>query len=315
IDPVPQRDYYRLLAFFHDLTTYGTRGDQRSNNQWDISPPEVAAAHARHDRQLAGRREKMQPLEERGIKKMSAEDQRKSETREREKLLAAKLKDYLSEEDWKQYEQLKQQYDRVKNERLPPREMALSVAKTVRPRETFVFNRGNPHVPGERVEPGYPEIFETPDPEMSAASAAQRAGRRTVLANWIALPENRLTARVLVNRISQHHFCRGIVASPNNFGQLGEPPSHPELLDWLAAEFVRQGWRLKPLHRMILLSNAYQMASSGNETALAKDPLNKLHWRFDMRRLGAEEIRDTMHAVTGELNLQMYGPGVFPEIS
>jgi hypothetical protein len=105
------------------------------------------------------------------------------------------------------------------------------------------------------------------------------------------------------------------VRSANNFGQLGEPPTHPELLDWLAAEFVRQGWRMKPLHRMIVLSNAYQMSSQGDAAAARLDPLNNLYWRFDMRRLSAEEVRDELYAVTGELNVKMYGPGIYPEIS
>jgi hypothetical protein len=195
--------------------------------------------------------------------------------------------------------------------------MALSVARTLaKPVETFVFNRGNPHAKKELVSPGFPEIFETPDPELpSIAADAKSSGRRSVLANWIASPENRLTSRVLVNRIWQHHFGRGLVRSTNNFGQLGDPPTHPELLDWLAGEFVRNGWRMKPLHRMIVLSNAYQMSCRADEQAARLDPLNNLYWRFDMRRLSAEELRDATYAVTGKLNLAMGGPGVYPEIS
>src|SRR3954453_9679448 len=118
----------------------------------------------------------------------------------------------------------------------------------------------------------------------------------------------------MVNRIWQYHFGRGIVRSPNNFGLQGDKPTHPELLDWLAAELLRQGWRLKPLHRLIMASNAYRMSSREDPEALKKDPVNDLFWRFDMRRLGAEEIRDSILAVTGTLNLKMYGPGVYPAI-
>jgi hypothetical protein len=135
-----------------------------------------------------------------------------------------------------------------------------------------------------------------------------------VLADWMLSPDNPLTARVMVNRIWQYHFGRGLVRSSNNFGTQGDRPTHPELLDWLAAEFVRQGWRLKPLHRLIVTSNAYRMSSRGNERALAADPANDLFWRFDMRRLTAEEIRDSILAVTGTLNTKMYGPSIYPDI-
>src|SRR5690606_8284168 len=111
------------------------------------------------------------------------------------------------------------------------------------------------------------------------------------------------------------HFGRGLVRSPNNFGQLGDVPTHPELLDWLAMEFVRGGWKLKPLHKLMLMSNAYQMSSRGNPEGLAQDPANDLFWRFNMRRLSAEEIRDSIHAVNGRLNFKMYGPGIYPDIS
>jgi hypothetical protein len=119
---------------------------------------------------------------------------------------------------------------------------------------------------------------------------------------------------VIANRLWQHHFGRGIVRSPSNFGVQGDRPTHPELLDWLASELLAGGWRLKPLHRLIMTSNAYKMSSRGNPEALAKDPMNNAFWRFDMRRLTAEEIRDAVLAVCGNLNPAMYGPGVYPEI-
>jgi hypothetical protein len=119
----------------------------------------------------------------------------------------------------------------------------------------------------------------------------------------------------MMNRVWQFHFGRGIVRSANNFGFQGDRPTHQELLDYLSAEFVRSGWRLKPIHRMLLLSNAYKMASRANPTALAKDPENDLMWRFDMRRLGAEELRDSVLAATGSLNLKMGGPSIYPDIA
>ncbi len=135
---------------------------------------------------------------------------------------------------------------------------------------------------------------------------------RTKLAEWITDPSNPLTARVMVNRIWQGHFGRGIVGTPNDFGRMGMRPTHPELLDYLANQFVAGGFRIKPIHRMILLSNTYQQASDSPtaKVALEKDPENKLLWKYSRRRLEAEEIRDAMLAVSGSLNAKTGGPGV-----
>ena len=183
--------------------------------------------------------------------------------------------------------------------------------------ETFVFFRGNPHAEPKaenRVEPAFPAIFKAPAPEIVPPPDSKSTGRRLALATWIASPENPLTARVVANRIWQHHFGRGIVRSASNFGFAGDPPTHPELLDWLAAELIANGWRLKPLHKLILMSEAYRAASTANASALATDPLNDAFWRFDMRRLTAEELRDSIHVTSGAFNPKMYGPGVYPEI-
>jgi hypothetical protein len=118
----------------------------------------------------------------------------------------------------------------------------------------------------------------------------------------------------LVNRLWQYHFGRGLVPSSNDFGKLGEPVTHPELLDWLASEFVAGGWKIKRMHRLILTSNAYRMSSKGDAKALARDPSNEWFWRFPMRRLSAEEVRDSMLAVSGMLNLKRGGPSVYPPI-
>jgi hypothetical protein len=195
-------------------------------------------------------------------------------------------------------------------------DMALCVTEAgPTPPPTYILVRGNPHVQGEQVEPGFPQVLTSAEPAIPAPSAgAKTAGRRRVLADWIASGDNPLTARVIVNRLWQNHFGRGIVRSPNDFGLQGTRPTHPELLDWLASEFVTQGWRWKPLHRLILTSNAYRMSSRANSKALAADPANDLFWRFDMRRLSAEEIRDSVLAVSGNLNPKMFGPGVYPVI-
>jgi hypothetical protein len=149
-----------------------------------------------------------------------------------------------------------------------------------------------------------------------------------VLARWIASPKHPLTARVWVNRIWQYHFGRGLVPSANDFGKLGEPPSHPELLDWLAAELVQPTspspdrpwavrgapWTIKRLHKLIMMSQVYQLSSRGDPENLHRDPANVYLWRFNMRRLTGEEIRDSMLAVSGQLNRQMYGPSVYPPL-
>jgi hypothetical protein len=116
---------------------------------------------------------------------------------------------------------------------------------------------------------------------------------------------------VIANRLWQFHFGRGLVRTPNDFGELGERPTHPELLDWLACELVARGWSLKEMHRLIVSSQAYRMSSAPNQIALEKDPTNDLFWRFDVQRLAAEEVRDSALAVSGELNLELHGPSVF----
>ena len=139
---------------------------------------------------------------------------------------------------------------------------------------------------------------------------------RTVLAKWIVDPQNPLTARVMVNRIWEYHFGRGIVATPNDFGRMGERPTHPELLDYLANELVSSGYSVKHIHRLILLSNTYQQSSGihGTAAALEKDPDNKLLWHFSRRRLEAEELRDAMLAIAGNLNTEAGGPSVIVPI-
>ncbi len=164
----------------------------------------------------------------------------------------------------------------------------------------------------EEVQPGFLTILDSGDARVTPALDGKSTGRRSALAQWLASPENPLTARVMVNRIWNYHFGRGLSGTPSDFGVMGERPSHKELLDWLAANFVGNGWSVKQMHRMILLSNTYQQSSQTNEAAVKVDPDNKLLWRYNRRRLEGEAIRDTMLQVSGRLNLKMGGPGVFP---
>ena len=221
----------------------------------------------------------------------------------------------LGEAKAKQYRDLRKQLDELRPNKVPAdRALVVTEAGTEAP-ETYVMLRGNPHTPGDKVEPGFLQVASQTAPILpTPPPGAKSTGRRTVLADWIASPENPLTARVMANRVWQYHFGRGIVRSSSNLGTQGDKPTHPELLDWLATELIAQGWSLKALHRVILNSDAYQMSSRPEPEALAADPTNDRLWRFDMRRLTAEEIRDSILAITGSLSLKMYGPGVYPEI-
>ena len=149
-------------------------------------------------------------------------------------------------------------------------------------------------------------------PDNAPERPADTAHPKTILAEWITDPSHPLTARVIVNRIWQYHFGRGIVATPNDFGLNGSLPSHPELLDWLANRFVENGWKMKHLHRMILLSSAYRQSSQSPDaqTGLRKDPQNTLLWHFSRRRLTAEELRDSMLEISGRLNRKSEGPSI-----
>jgi hypothetical protein len=163
------------------------------------------------------------------------------------------------------------------------------------------------------IEPGFLTVLEPGIATIAApAEEFETTGRRTALAQWITRPDHPLTTRVIVNRVWQDHFGRGIVATSSDFGRLGEPPSHPELLDWLAQWFVDHNWSLKELHRLIVTSATYRQTSRRQmpELARARDPENRLLWRGSVRRLEAEQIRDAMLAVTGELDLQLGGPAV-----
>ncbi|MCI0456090.1 MAG: DUF1549 and DUF1553 domain-containing protein [Gemmataceae bacterium] len=177
--------------------------------------------------------------------------------------------------------------------------------------DTHLLIRGKAARPGPKVEPGLPAVLVRAQPEFPPPGE-RTSLRRLTLARWIASPENPLTARVIVNRVWQWHFGEGLVRTPSDFGTMGDAPSHPELLDWLAGWFVREGWSLKKLHRLILASNTYRMSKRQNAEYAKTDPDNRLLWRFPYRRLEVEAIRDSMLAASGKLNRQMYGPSMYP---
>lgn len=182
-----------------------------------------------------------------------------------------------------------------------------------------VMIRGEYDNPGEVVQPGFLScITGNEEPANIRLDPFKRwptRSRRMALAEWIAGPENPLTARVLVNRLWHWHFGRGIVRTPSDFGQLSGGPSHPELLDWLALQFVKENWSIKAIHRLIVTSATWRQTSLHHDSRAAQvDPDNVLLWRFRRQRLNAETIRDAVLTVSGRLNSEQYGLPIFPPL-
>ena len=181
-----------------------------------------------------------------------------------------------------------------------------------------LLRKGDPRRPGAVVEPSRLSFVADIERPIGAIAAEGRTTRRrTQLADWILDEKNPLTARIIVNRLWQHHFGKGLVRTPSNFGFTGDRPSHPELLDWLAKELVRHDWSLKHIHRLLVTSATYRQASvhPHSEAAETTDPENRRWWRMDRRRLDAESIRDAMLLVSGDLDLRRGGPSFRPTIA
>jgi hypothetical protein len=324
IDPIPQRDYYRIVGFFRHLRRYGVRSDQ---SVADASIREVNLAEDEgilerelkdHERQLQDTNRLMAEFEKTVLPLLS-EPQREDFQFEKSRLsIVGKLKDNgLSQAQIDHYQNLTRRQEQLVDNRPSGRAKVLCVTEDVSSiQPTHILTRGSPHALGAEVTAGFPEVLSPPEVQIpEPAEGSQTSGRRSVLAAWVASPDNPLTARVMVNRIWQHHFGRGIVRSASDFGFQGTRPTHPLLLDWLASQFVQNGWSIKYMHRLIMSSAVYQMSSAGREDALAIDPVNDMFWRYDMRRLTAEEVRDSILWATGSLNAtKMYGPSVYTDI-
>ena len=326
LDPFPQRDYYRLLAFFHGVKHYGNRSDQSVAAASLVSialaediekQRELVAAHEARVAENERQQREIEALVEEKLPGGERDDFKSPGNRVR--ILRKHIGELITQEQFDTYTRLRFARSRLERDRPQAAAQALAVKEDARPRETFVLLRGNPQGHGDRVEPGFPAVLTAPDatqPQIPPLpDGMQSSGRRRVLADWIASPNNPLTSRVLANRLFQYHFGRGIVRSSSNFGYQGTPPTHPELLDWLASEFVAGGMQLKSLHKLILLSSAFQMSSQADTAAAKIDPENDLLSHFDLRRLSAEEIRDSILAACGNLNLtKEEGPSIYPEI-
>jgi hypothetical protein len=217
---------------------------------------------------------------------------------------------------WERYKQLTDElkkFDGLKPDKGSDRITAMSELGHPEAPQTFLFFAGDHERPLEEVQPGFPVAFangEKPDIQASATSS----GRRTALANWIASPKNPLTARVFVNRVWNEYFGKGIVTTVSDFGKAGERPTNPELLDYLADNFVKEGWDVKKLHRQILLSSVYRQSSDHRDDAYKADPENRLLAVFPRKRLDAEQIRDSLLVASGKLNDTVGGPSVMPPV-
>lgn len=324
IDPIPQEDYYRFLAFFRNVKRYGVRSHQSvlKSSTTSIAPLLLLTKHENevrnYNRQVQENLKALKKIEDK-VKPdfIPVEHEEFKHEMNRVPLVKKRVESgKIEKEEAENYSVLFAEMKRLRREKPKALEQALCVKESgVKPQETFVMIRGNANSPGDNVEPGFPAVLSPPEPSIIPSKATESTGRRTALANWIASKSNPLTARVMVNRIWQHHFGRGIVRSTSDFGFQGRKPTHPALLDWLASDFVDGGWKIKRMHRQMMLSQAYQMSSRSRKDAYGRDPLNDHFWRFNPRRLSAEEIRDSILAVIGKINLEkMYGPSIYPVI-
>ena len=214
----------------------------------------------------------------------------------------------MSEPQRSHYNQLLEAMKKLPGRPKMPTGMAIADGKGS-PSPTFILHRGEYSQPREQVQPAFPEVLVKSQPAVAPS-------RRAELADWLVSPQNPLTARVMVNRIWQHHFGVGLVPTPSDFGTRGSPPTHPELLDWLASEFIARGWSIKQMHRLILTSATYRQScfSPRDDNAREIDPDNHLYWHMNRQHLEGEVLRDSLLAISGRLNDQMGGPGVYPPL-
>lgn len=329
-DPILQSDYFRMQAFFNSIYARddlfavddATRNEyEQQLDRWKEATAEIRTQIDQVEAQT------LKNAEHRAVEKFPADIQslyyagRDGLTTYEKQIwhlvylqvldeqnkvkFDTKLKDEPLE-TWKRLQEELAEFDELKPKPLPKAFGVTDWDST--PAET--------RIPGdsseELIEPGFMVLFGEDMPLIEPVEQEQSTGRRTVLARWIASAENPLTARVMVNRVWQQYFGQGIVGTASDFGMLGDQPSHPELLDHLAVRFIDSGWSLKQLHYDIVTSAAYRQASWSEEAehASAVDSANRLIWKMNRRRLDAEQLRDALLMVTGELNLRPGGPGV-----
>jgi hypothetical protein len=347
-DPIPQRDYYRFMAIF--MPAYNPQSWPQTKDRFlpDVSADEKAEIdrqNAELDEQLKPYREAqaelLKPYEEKLLdKKLQAiPEGLRADTKSSLKTPAAKRSDIekylvrklgtilavpaddviaaLNAEDSARYRELQEKTRPIEAQRRSYGKIQ-ALYDVGPPPPSYLLRRGNHETPAAEVEPGFLTVLTEPGKSTTIRDlppSIPTGGRRLALAHWLTEPDtpaSGLVARVLVNRIWQELFGEGIVSPPDNFGRNGSPPTHPELLDWLATEFVRNGWHIKPMIRLMMTSNAYQQASRRTDALeVAKvDPGNRLLWRMRLRRLEAEEIRDAILSDSGKLDPKMGGQPV-----
>jgi hypothetical protein len=220
-------------------------------------------------------------------------------------------------EKWKQYQKLTAEIRKFDKLRPEKGSLTLTTATELGHADappTFVRFGGVHERPTDEVQPALPALWAGANAKLEIKPSATSSGRRTALANWLTSADNPLTARVYVNRVWSQYFANGIVSTVADFGRAGQKPTHPELLDYLATDFVKQGWSVKKLHRQILLSSVYRQSSGQRDDVLKADPDNKLLAVYPRKRLEAEAIRDSLLAASGQLEDKIGGPAVFPQV-
>ncbi len=312
-DPVTTRDYYALYGIFNS-TRYAFPGTELYKHPKDLVPlasPSEAEEYYQAANEVAELDQRIEQLLE---KKRAFERMEKPAAKAEDGKAApqGEHKDKDKAPEYSSVVEVKAALEDARNRQklLENKSYRFDKAFAVwegKPANARIQKKGDPKMPGDEVPRGFLEILGG-----QTLPAACTISGRLQLAQWLTDPQNPLTARVMVNRIWQHHFGKGIVPTPNDFGARGKPPTHPELLDYLAARFVQAHWSVKAMHKLIMLSSAYQMSSQDDPRNAAIDANNDWLWRFNRRRLDAEEVRDAMLAISGDLDPTMGGPHPFP---
>ena len=332
-DPFPQKDYYRLQAIFLSSQKterlLGTENDQAAvklrNQEIDkqIAPFKEQIANIEkpiRQRLLDEKVERFTRLSQQTgalASKDTSEFQKELAARfERDvKLQPEEIEAGLSPADRQARKALMKEVEKLNRTRPKPPAAVMAITNIEgKPPQGFLLKRGDYRQKGEAVSPGFLSVLSPMDTGMAAPVSEPGKGSRLRLAQWLTDPSHPLTARVAVNRIWQYHFGKGLVGTASDFGVNGERPSHPALLDWLATEFMARHWSVKSLHRLMMTSSTYRQSSRWDATAAKADPGNRLLWRFSPRRIEAENVRDSILVVSGSLNREMGGPGIYPRI-
>jgi uncharacterized protein YoxC len=335
-DAITQKDYYRMVAVFAPAQRKDVPlvpGDLAKNYETVVADIDKRIEEVKSQIKSIQKPTREQLLREK-YKKLPQDVQIALMTPKEQRTEAQKLQveqvNYsigvadpeidkaLSEEDRKKIEPLRKEIDGLEKSKPTPLPVAQGVMELGgTPPPSHFLHQGSTQSKGSEMTPGSLSVLSKPGEELvfPEPQPGKSSGRRLTFANWLASPDNPLTARVMVNRIWQHYFGKGIVGTPNDYGRMGERPTHPELLDWLATEFVARGWSVKSIHRLIVTSRVYMQDSRFANSANRKiDPDNALLWKMPLRRLEGEVVRDSILAVSGSLNLKMGGPGIFPEV-